>query len=98
MFQTLESDEAAVQTSTVLTDFFSAVDQQPSPLPPSPPSSLRTLEYILLESGWRVDGDCKRLLVLLQASLESVLFDRTLYNSILADFEDRLNNDVIGTD
>jgi hypothetical protein len=47
MFQTLESDEAAVQTSTVLTDFFSAVDQQPSPLPPSPPSSLRTLEYIL---------------------------------------------------
>jgi hypothetical protein len=93
LLQAMESDGAASRTSTSLTAAPPEADQPP----PSPPPSPRTLESILLEAGWRVDGDCNRLLALLQASLESVLIDRTLYNSILADFEDRLTNDVTAT-
>lgn len=58
------------------------------------PQSARTLAQVLLEAGWSLDGDCKRLVTLLQVSLESILLDKLLYESVLADFEDRLNNDV----
>jgi len=91
LLQSMESNEGASRAPTSLAASSPAADQKP------PPSSPRTLESILLEAGWRVDGDCNRLIALLQASLESVLFDRALYNSMLADFEDRLNNDVTVT-
>lgn len=96
-FSSLVSNEAAASASAPLAALFPLDGPKPSPLPSSSPSSQRTLETILLEAGWRVDGDYKRLVALLQASLESVLFDRTLYNSMLADFEDRLTNDVTAT-
>lgn len=94
LFQSMESDEAAARTSTSLAALSPAADQKRPLLSPSAP---RTLESILLEAGWRVDGDCNRLITLLQASLESVILDWALYNSMLADFEDRLNNDVTAT-
>jgi hypothetical protein len=66
--------------------------------PTSPPStpSLRRLENVLLETGWSLDGECARLVKLLQESLESIILDKALYHSILTDIEDRLNNGYIG--
>jgi hypothetical protein len=58
------------------------------------PQSSRTLSQVLLEAGWSLDGDCKRLITLLEVSLESIVLDKLLYQSIIADFEDRLINDT----
>src|SRR5258708_1136752 len=77
----MESNVTASSATSPLMTFLSGGDQDPPLLSSTSPSSQKTLENILLESGWRVDGDCKRLLALFQASLESVLFDKALYNS-----------------
>ena len=97
LFQPMERDEAPTRAPASSPVASPAAERKPPPSPSSPPSPPRTLERILLEAGWRVDGDCTRLIALLQASLEGVLIDRALYNSILADFEDRLTNDVTAT-
>lgn len=70
----------------------------PSPtLPLLEPASSSTsspgrLQNVLVEAGWRLDDDCTRLVNLLQESLESILLDKALYQSVITDFEDRLNN------
>src|SRR6266568_6241639 len=85
---------------TLVTPTLTSPDLEPFPMPISSlaPSTLlvRKLENVLMEAGWSLDGDCARLVNLLQASLESILLDKALYNSVLTDFEDRLNNGFIG--
>jgi hypothetical protein len=72
----------------------------PFPEPISSPTSsiptTRSLEKVLLEAGWNLDGNCAKLVKLVQESLECVLLDKVLYHSVLTDFEDRLNNGFLG--
>src|SRR5207245_7175741 len=70
------------------------MSQHSSPSATLSPQLSRTLTQVLLEAGWSLDGDCKRLVSLLEVTLENIVLDRLLYQSILADFEDRLNNDL----
>jgi hypothetical protein len=70
------------------------MSQHSSPSVTLSPQLSRTLSQVLLEAGWSLDGDCKRLVTLLEVTLENIVLDKLLYQSILADFEDRLNNDL----
>jgi hypothetical protein len=89
-----------IPSVTVVTSTPVSAIVEPYPMPVSSPTSptipLRKLGNVLLEAGWSLDGDCARLVNLLQASLESVLLDKALYQSVITDFEDRLNNGFVG--
>jgi len=85
---------------TLVTPTLTSPDLEPFSMPISSSAlstlPVRKLENVLMEAGWSLDGDCARLVNLLQASLESALLDKALYNGVLTDFEDRLNNGFVG--